>query len=779
MVVLNFIHVAEGSVSVLQRINYGVVFQPTSDIVLAQDTWYHTFELKLPEIINMPSLPTCRNDNDTCKIVAHVLEQLNNLRIETVSKMNETLSTILDLVPESKIHKSRSKRSLLPFVGKLSKGLFGTATMDDVNILASHINKLTKLNIGLSATLSQHEEHLSSYITAANSRMDNLMAGVKDNMLAIKFIQTQLYTTEVNLQRVIDYSMGILIDQINTANSLLNEFEEMKLGVLDLLNGKLSPLLIKETDIQETLSNIKSLLLTKYNGFHLAVYSIADVYSDCKFLFARNGTKLYITIKFPISYFETPLKMFEILSVPVPIKSTSKHATQLLDLPRYFVITSNQQHYTTLSQNDLDKCVGKTTKLCVKNVALLPVTSPSCILALYANNKAQVISKCDFRFVHNAIESNIIEISPNSLLLYRTPLLSMECTKTHKMVKGCDFCIFKLPCKCSVSTNGLYFVPRLGSCHRHVNNSIAHPVNLAVLQHMFSTAFVENIFADTMFKNLVNVSLPELKLYQHKMTDVLAVDTKQHLSLSKMAEIVKKDGIIFKSLTEPLLTGEIKLDTDWPTTDNILTYCSIGAIVLLLILLLGTMFKVRKLAIMVATLQNAKNTHAFVTDTPSFIFTKKADSEYEQPGTTFTIDLTLDQANFILLCVIVCYILTVVYRYFRFKRVSKLCLEVTCGQQCVLVDLVQLPMCPTHFKVTFPEDVNNLEIQGYFSPKLFVSWPGFAIKNVLTNKFVNVTNRVKLSPFTAAKLRSILKRPYHVYIYKVHHGIMVPLSPEQ
>ena len=48
---------------------------------------------------------------------------------------NYTISSIESLIPESTITKSRSKHALLPFIGKLSKGLFGTATMDDFNIL--------------------------------------------------------------------------------------------------------------------------------------------------------------------------------------------------------------------------------------------------------------------------------------------------------------------------------------------------------------------------------------------------------------------------------------------------------------------------------------------------------------------------------------------------------------------------------------------------------------------------------------------------------------------
>lgn len=46
------------------------------------------------------------------------------------------------MIPQTQTLKKRQARALLPFIGSLSKSIFGTATMDDVNILAGHINAL-------------------------------------------------------------------------------------------------------------------------------------------------------------------------------------------------------------------------------------------------------------------------------------------------------------------------------------------------------------------------------------------------------------------------------------------------------------------------------------------------------------------------------------------------------------------------------------------------------------------------------------------------------------
>ncbi|KAH3809067.1 hypothetical protein DPMN_137430 [Dreissena polymorpha] len=283
--------------SVVNRLNYGEVFQHSSQVVIARDYWLHTFEIVIPDKFDVPALPACKVNNQSCLMLSHMMTQINSLRLGTAAKFNDTISSIESLIPESTITQSRSKRALLPFIGKLSKGLFGTATMDDVNILADHMNELTKMSVGLSEALSQHEDHVSSFISTANKRMDNLMSGIQKNMLAIKFIQSELQGTSYNMHQVIDYVTSILIDQIKDTSSIHYELEEFKLGVLDLINGKLSPLLITESVLHKTIADIQILLHDKYPGLFLAIFNTKDIYLMNDFLFARNGSSLFVTLK--------------------------------------------------------------------------------------------------------------------------------------------------------------------------------------------------------------------------------------------------------------------------------------------------------------------------------------------------------------------------------------------------------------------------------------------------------------------------------------------------
>ena len=174
-----------------------------------------------------------------------------------------------------------------------------------------------------------------------------------------------------------------------------------------------------------------------------------------------------------------------------------------------------------------------------------------------------VHSFCNFRHLEHFIQPKIVELNPTTILVYRISLLSLECGQTQIMVTGCDFCFMQIPCICPVTTTQLYLKLRLTACKNETRNiTKLHPINLALLQEFFDSSVTEHIYADTTFQKLLNVSIPSFKIYDHEINQVLANDTKAHLNLRKMADNAKNDEIIFKSLSEPMLDGQLAINAD-------------------------------------------------------------------------------------------------------------------------------------------------------------------------------------------------------------------------
>ena len=161
--------------------------------------------------------------------------------------------------------------------------------------------------------------------------MDNLVNGIKTNEMAINYIHGQIQTNVRDLQSNFEHIMTILTKQIQHSNHLNHQLDKLKLEVTDLVKRKLSSLLLQPDILQTTISSVQQLLNSKYPGFYVTHPPVTQLYTSNKFLFVRQNNSLFITIKLPISAHKHNLKLFGVKSFPIPINTTSNHATQLLN----------------------------------------------------------------------------------------------------------------------------------------------------------------------------------------------------------------------------------------------------------------------------------------------------------------------------------------------------------------------------------------------------------------------------------------------------------------
>ena len=86
--------------------------------------------------------------------------------MQCMASVNSTAHHILDLVPTTElpqernfIGRSRSKRGIFDFVGKISKYLFGTATSGDIEALKRHMQVLNNNNVKLAEVMANQDQH--------------------------------------------------------------------------------------------------------------------------------------------------------------------------------------------------------------------------------------------------------------------------------------------------------------------------------------------------------------------------------------------------------------------------------------------------------------------------------------------------------------------------------------------------------------------------------------------------------------------------------------------
>lgn len=151
-----------------------------------------------------------------------------------------------------------------------------------------------------------------------------------------------------------------------------------------------------------------------------------------------------MAVKIPTSSFHLPISVYKAYSYPVPVNSSSKpcYSADEHMLP-YFLNTKDNQHYTSITSQQLSQCKGTTILFCSFNIALTASASASCLSAVFFNHKEAVSKMCDFRFLTNMLPIAMYELSPSHLLLYRTTIIALDCANGNEFSRAVPFVLLK------------------------------------------------------------------------------------------------------------------------------------------------------------------------------------------------------------------------------------------------------------------------------------------------------------------------------------------------
>lgn len=703
-----------------------------------------------------------------------------------MASVNSTVQEIHALIPQSQIPhhnqfigSSRSKRALFDFVGQISKSLFGTATSDDIDTLQRHMQLLNHNNVKIAKAMAVQEKHLSSFISTVDARFNNVMGAIKKNHDDTVALTDLLHRSVDSAENEFALLEQLILKQTNATATLNLALKHIKISIHDLIKGKLSPFLLTPHVIKSSLNQIQSIIDQKYPQFNIIHKDPLYYFSFGDFLYARTHSTLFLTLKIPISPFKQPLLLYRVYSFPVPINSSTSHATQLADVPTYFAHTHDNQHFTHVTSNQIANCKGTSIKFCPFHLALTSSASSTCMSALFYNQKSSVYKFCDFRFFPNKIKPSIIELSPSSILFYQTSMLALDCSTGQRIIKGCPFCVMHLPCLCSVTSGDLYLPPRIGQC-QNISNSITvlHPVNLALIQEFFDPKFHSTIFGDTTFQQYLDLKIPKFKIFNHSFSQYLAADQKHHLSLKKMAKLAKKDETVFQSLAESMLAGQIDFTVDsFPDTSGTIAIVASVLTTLCMLYCIWSFFKIRKLTTILAVTHIPSPTTAFPTPHPNLLSYYNNGPNTESPSpilqniyTSFTTPWPYVTLS-VFTTLLICFYAHRLWNKFKQTHKTTLHMELTSGTDCILIPLLTLPLCPDNWNIQPPQDIQHINVRRTYIiwANLSLDAPDFIIENTHTNKRINIPTTILISPLKAHRLRNLLAQPYTVYFLLSHH----------
>lgn len=206
-----------------------------------------------------------------CKTAGHIIKTINQPRVECIANVNNTVEQIHHLIPTTTLppqrtffRSLRSNRGLFDFVGRISKSLFGTAISDDINTLQIHMQTLNNNNIKLAKAKAQQDRHLSFFILTVDKRFNNIMAAVQENHQDAVALPDLARRSLDALDHDFVILSQLILKQTNTSAHLGEELVHIKLGIHDLVKGKLSPFILPKAALQSSIRQVQDIISDKF-----------------------------------------------------------------------------------------------------------------------------------------------------------------------------------------------------------------------------------------------------------------------------------------------------------------------------------------------------------------------------------------------------------------------------------------------------------------------------------------------------------------------------------
>ena len=256
---------------------------------------------------------------------------------------------------------------------------------------------------------------------------------------------------------------------------------------------------------------------------------------------------IFLLVKFPLVSPVSHLDLYKVYTIPVPFNETSSHSTQLLDLPPYIAFTHDRHFYIFPSANIWQQGILNAQEY---NLPMFPY------MRKHAPRHFSLITEKPLKRTVISVLSLMLWNLPWPTLIKANTNISdlfLRCPSGLHQQDGCSFCIINVPCLCDVSTDSMYYPPRLNYCLNKDDKPTAiHPVNLAVLMHVVEEYQIED-YGDTTFEDIPTSHIPAVQLFKHNLSDITAADKETDLSLKRIADAIRHDKLVFQTLADPIL----------------------------------------------------------------------------------------------------------------------------------------------------------------------------------------------------------------------------------
>jgi len=523
---------------VISRLNYGVVFRQQHPLRIITGEWTHVFVSQLPDPPVVNNLVDLRRFNcsdvhntsaATCMSFEPLLNTLLSLHQISVSRVRSVVSQLYASLPES--YHNRPVRGLFDLGGQILHSLFGVATDQQIDAIRDTARQTLSSNADALRQWQKHANAMSSFMSVANERLDNIAGVLRDHDQLVHNVLRSVsrLDNDISILRTLVESA---VYNITNFISVLNELDDIRIAVEDLVHGQLSPVLVPPRVLERALLDLHDDLFRSGLSLTASIIHgdvVADFYRLHNFVAARQGTKLLIAVKFPLSSAPSPYTLYEIQSFPVPVPGlgNTAHVTQIVNLPygvAFLSTVSHSEYIIFPTKPDLTDrffFFGYHQSHLMRRFSV----HNTCVSALLQNDRQRITELCQFHLRPESLLPSLIPLTPTTVFVTNVSSIVSICKRKRSVDSGCLHCQVTVPCHCSIDTSVGFIPPRLTDCISSGDNvTMYHTVNLAVLQSFFADEHLGSLLGDTLLHRPLPVDLPEFRIFLPNDTSRLAKD---------------------------------------------------------------------------------------------------------------------------------------------------------------------------------------------------------------------------------------------------------------
>ena len=180
----------------------------------------------------------------------------------------------------------------------------------------------------------------------------------------LTLLENELQRSITSFTRILSAIVNLLVNNTIALNHVSGEINNMFLGIQMLVQGYISPNLIRPSTLKYCIEQIKSQLHETHPAFHLVHGDVQFYYTSKLFMYTRDQNSIYISMKFPISVDKHLFQVYQVQTFPHMVEESSNHSTQLLDYSAYFAVSKTPKHFLELTTAQYHKCSGNMDKHC-------------------------------------------------------------------------------------------------------------------------------------------------------------------------------------------------------------------------------------------------------------------------------------------------------------------------------------------------------------------------------------------------------------------------------